>query len=248
MTSFRSKQRFSLSGGSVGRPAVGVAVHRANVRPRGDGGHRCWRWRCSVGSDQLCWSIWCCRPAFFVRGCSTASRSALLVIFNAAIAVWPMVALNVTLTAFNVFLYRAAATWQTRLTNFRSSRDLSERGLPEAPPPGQRRGGCRHRRICSRDLAPAGRILAPGLRSASQRAAPRAVRPAPHVPSPPTLGPQGPRTTLRHGLPGRPASQRPLGGISERSRSRHPQLAAKTKGTHTQSESNPGIVTLNYRR
>jgi hypothetical protein len=29
--------------------------------------------------------------------------SALLVIFNAAIAVWPMVALNVTLTAINVF-------------------------------------------------------------------------------------------------------------------------------------------------
>jgi hypothetical protein len=103
MTSFRSKQRFSLSGGSVGRPAVGVAVHRANVRPRGDGGHRCWRWRCSVGSDQLCWSIRCCRPAFCVSGCSTASRSALLVIFNAAIAVWPMVALNVTLTVFNVF-------------------------------------------------------------------------------------------------------------------------------------------------
>jgi hypothetical protein len=30
--------------------------------------------------------------------------SALLVIFNAAIAVWPMVALNVTLTAINTFL------------------------------------------------------------------------------------------------------------------------------------------------
>jgi hypothetical protein len=29
--------------------------------------------------------------------------SALLVIFNAAIAVWPMVALNVTLTAINAF-------------------------------------------------------------------------------------------------------------------------------------------------
>jgi hypothetical protein len=29
--------------------------------------------------------------------------SALLVIFNAAIAVWPMVALNVTLTAINIF-------------------------------------------------------------------------------------------------------------------------------------------------
>jgi hypothetical protein len=31
--------------------------------------------------------------------------SALLVIFNAAIAVWPMVALNVTLTAINVFYF-----------------------------------------------------------------------------------------------------------------------------------------------
>src|SRR5215212_11293031 len=31
------------------------------------------------------------------------TASALLVIFNAAIAVWPMVALNVTLTAINVF-------------------------------------------------------------------------------------------------------------------------------------------------
>ena len=44
--------------------------------------------------------------------------SALLVIFNAAIAVWPMVALNVTLTTINA-LYRAAATWQARLTHLR---------------------------------------------------------------------------------------------------------------------------------
>jgi AcrR family transcriptional regulator len=39
-------------------------------------------------------------------------------------------------------------------------------------------------------------------------------------------------------LPSRPVSQRPLGGISERSDLNIPQ------GTHTQSESNPGVVTL----
>jgi hypothetical protein len=42
-------------------------------------------------------------PHFAVATVFNGVVSALLVIFNAAIAVWPMVALNVTLTAINVF-------------------------------------------------------------------------------------------------------------------------------------------------
>jgi hypothetical protein len=64
--------------------------------------------------------------------------SALLVIFNAAIAVWPMVALNVTLTAINVSIscgcYAAGTTCKPS-----GGPDLSERGLPEAPPSRVRR-------------------------------------------------------------------------------------------------------------
>jgi hypothetical protein len=79
-------------------------------------GHRCYRWRCSVGSGRLCWSTRCCRPILRLRVFNGVA-SALLAIFNAAITVWPMVALNVTLTAINV-LHRAAATWQARHTTF----------------------------------------------------------------------------------------------------------------------------------
>ena len=68
----------------------------------------------------------------------------------------------------------------------------------------------------------------------------RAVRAASHVSSLRRLDNNGPRTSLRHGFPGRPASQRPLGAISERSDLDIPQEAAKSKGTHAQAESNPG--------
>ncbi len=58
--------------------------------------------------------------------------SARLVIFNAAIADWPMVALNVTLTAINGFLSCGCYVAGTTHTLSRWSRSL-RRGLPEAP-------------------------------------------------------------------------------------------------------------------
>jgi presenilin-like A22 family membrane protease len=48
--------------------------------------------------------------------------SALLVIFNAAIAVWPMVALNVTLTAINVSISCACSVASTTRKPSRWSR------------------------------------------------------------------------------------------------------------------------------
>ena len=53
--------------------------------------------------------------------------SALLVIFNAAIAVWPMVALNVTLTAINVFILCSCYVAGTTRGRSRWSRSLRTR-------------------------------------------------------------------------------------------------------------------------
>ena len=54
-----------------------------------------------VGSALLVYSV--LQTRIFRLRLFNGVASALLVIFNAAIAVWPMVALNVTLTAINVF-------------------------------------------------------------------------------------------------------------------------------------------------
>ena len=53
--------------------------------------------------------------------------SALLVIFNAAIAVWPMVALNVTLTAINVSISFGCSMAGTTHELSRWSRSLRTR-------------------------------------------------------------------------------------------------------------------------
>jgi uncharacterized protein with PQ loop repeat len=65
--------------------------------------------------------------------------SALLVIFNAAIAVWSMVALNVTLTAINVFYVVRLLRGRHDPRTFEVVDISPERGLPEAPPPRVRR-------------------------------------------------------------------------------------------------------------
>src|SRR5215210_7024441 len=52
--------------------------------------------------------------------------SALLVIFNAAIAVWPMGRAERDAHRDQRFLYCAAATWQARLADVRGGRDLCE--------------------------------------------------------------------------------------------------------------------------
>ena len=83
------------------------------------------------------WSTRCCRSGFCVCDCSTASRRRCWCV-DAAIGVWPMVALNVTLTAIDV-LYTVRLLRGRHDAHTFEVVEILQRGLPGAPPARVRR-------------------------------------------------------------------------------------------------------------